>query len=1751
MKRKAWKKVLAGFFATVCLPISSLSVPAKGQAADQAQVSVEKDDNKITIGNGYISREFSTENSKLKTTKITNKRTGGSGTVFTPADGSEEFKIRMAKTISGIDRTGWTATADSYQKPTGAENGNASNLIDGNLGSYWHTRYDDQGGGQGQTNYPYNVIFTLGKSTTFQCFSYTPRQDSATNGDIKGYELYYSTSAETLGVDDAGWTLLKQGNFTYNEKNTIYVNLETPCTATQLKLKATSSNNGQNFAGGAEFNLHEKTVNVEEMSNGVREFASSALTLKGEPVDEETRATINGVEKVGRKITFNFEPYTFKDVEYTISEVIVMYNGDHFMRKYMEISVPEDKKNNAVIDYIDLESLKTNSSDASWTIPVNAGGIVQMNRFKANLGQPIYIQGMFFGCEFPAADNEIVDGTGYMRYYTGKSFDRMEKDNQLTQDGKYVTWQTVAGAARSTDNAVIQADFFEYIKSIATPSEFRIQYNSWFDNMMLISDENILESFIEIDRELNQAEVRPLDSYVVDDGWVNYNDTSVVDAARAGTTLNQSGFWEFNSKFPKGLTPSSELVHKFGSNFGVWVGPRGGYNFYGSLANILVKSGKGSKAGGSIDVADRVYVENFTKMATDWMKEYGVNYWKWDGFADGAQYAAFAAADGVPGYANRHMTGGYENMYHVTDLWEAWIDLMEAVRRCEKENNIKNLWISLTCYTNPSPWYLQWANSVWIQCTADQADAGGSNSKMDRQMTYRDAVYYDFLKNHQFQFPLSNIYNHDPVYGTEGTGMSKTTATDEQFKNYLYMQSTRGTAFWELYFSDSIMTEGKYEVTGEFLEWAEKNYHMLKNSKMFGASPNTGTVLGGSSNGEQNAYGYSCFDGTDGIISFRNSALTNKSITITFDETLGVPENAGTLKYHMEHSHNLTEGTPTTGELVYGQEYTMTLKPDEVRILRVSKDGDTAAPEFVRAYSNGENEITVKFNEKVNTGTFKVNGKGVSSVEQSADARTFRLTTGDGALTDNSTVTVTAEGLHDLAGNAMKDNSISFTYHQNNTVVKNAGMVTVSKRVKEAQDSLKGNNGFTISAEVYTESVGAVLSQGKEYEIGINENGTAYFMFNGATAVSKAIVNDGEGHKITAVKENNGMLKIYVDGKLEGAGYKEGNRYYEVKAADVVVGNDDFSGVVNAKVLDIANGYNVIEEESVIEVVTPSDEQNWASGKTVTAKWASDGSNAENNPSSRPMSMAVDGTINTSNYGEFGSDSRADSAYMEVDLEEVRAISKINLYRYWQDSRVYGGTVIVLSKTADFAEKTIVYNSDAQNFHQLGAGTDETYAESSSGKSIALSKPVDARYVRVYMHGQADGTGKTNHVVELEVIGTQSVGAADYTTVDEAVSMAAAMTKSDYKDFSAVDAAVAAVEREKDATEQAAVNAMAAAIYKAISALEEVPAKKLDSALTSAREKNLDEYTEESIAEYNRLLNEAEKVLRNSASTEQEYMDALAKVKEAKSKLTAEAPDKPNPNPPSPEKPGGTETVKKELGNVLGQAAAYKDASKYTPESWAAFQKALKDAQSAANNAASTKAEIEKARDALKAAIWALKPVDSEGEEPIAVGKVYSDSQGKYQYKVTSVAKKTVEVIGIKDPKITKVTVYNNVTFGNQKYKVTSVAASAFKKNKKVTSATIGTEVEKIGNSAFEGCVKLKKVTIKSKKLTQIGSKAFAGCKKLKSITIKSKKLKKAGKNAFKGIYKKAVIKVPSAKLKAYKKLLAKKGQSKTVKIKK
>ena len=1539
----------------VAISMFSATPFLKVKALDQGgSIVVEQDDEKLVIGNDYISREFSMVNNKLVTTKLTNKRTSGSATVLEPKAGSEEFIIQRTKTpMKGIDRSNWSAEADSYQNASGSSDGPASNLLDGNVGSIWHTGYNDSGA-QGDMAFPFAVNIDMNEEVTFKSFAYTPRSNGVeTNGNLSQYALYaantemnldYATDASGVPTNSA-WTLISSGTFVYDDVNPIYVDLAQETTANQLVFVALSAKNGKAFAGGAEFELFETTsaetkALIEAEKTASHSLPSSEFTLKDVNVTDTT-AVINNQEKVGKKVTFTFEPQTFNGVTYNVKENIVMYEGDHFMRKYLEISVPKDQALKAEIDYIDLESFVIDENYQQWSIPRGHGSLGgYFSEFISNLGQPIYVQGMFMGCEFPATNTEIVNHVGYMRYYSGKTFDRLVKDEQAAVVGDevvYNTWQTVYGAARSIEQDVIQADFFDYIYSIATPSEFRIQYNSWFDNMMFIDDQNILETFIEFDRELSKAEVRPLDSYVIDDGWTNYNQSVPTDATkirRSGKTVNKSGFWEFNEKFPDELYPSSTLANKFGSNFGLWVGPRGGYNYYGELANIMTAAGTGSKAGGAIDVADRTYVKNFAEMACDWQDRFHVNYWKWDGFANQSQFNEFAATDAIPAYSetNRHMTGGFERMYHVSDLWEAWIDLFDVVRQNAKVNNLYRFWISLTCYVMPSPWFLQWANSVWIQCSADQADAGPSTSKMDKQMTYRDGVYYEFLRQREFQFPAKNIYNHDPIYGVEGTGMNINSATTEQFQNYLYMQSTRGTMFWELYFSDSIMTDEKYAVTAEFLEWAEKNQDILSQSKMFGGDP-TGSVNA--------TYGYACFNETDGIMSLRNPDSVAQDITFTYDRNIGVKENTNG-KYHIEHQYRYS-GTAAekTGEFVYGETYTITLQPDEVRIFAISENGDTTAPVIERAYTDGANTITVKFNEKVTGSSFVVNGVPVS-VNVNDDDVSFTIKRQNPI--PEGTVVVEAKDIKDIAGNACVDNVATMIQTANKQIVATTTEnLTGSKVIEEAANSVQTDMGFSVNADVKTTSTGALVAQEGAYELGINAEGYAYFSVNGTTATATIKVNDGAEHCLTGVLENNGMVKIYVDKNIDGAKYSASNQYFVTPTADIVTGNASFSGDIAVSVFDKALGYDDIaadgEEVVVREPLNPSsftidvtsidmvynpydpeanpglifDESNttywtsaeqtkgidsstnmvinlngtyklnridymqrydskelykctgnlydivvevsmdgtqwqqvaakptvdgitevnfteteakyvriwgndsyfWKAGaqeymtvaglklygelldaggddsedvvtnlaykKTnLTARYA-DGSSMSAVNTQRPLSMVVDGIKTTSdNYADMGSDSDqagVTSAYFQVDLEDVYAISDVALYRYWKDGRSYTNSVIAISKTEDFSDAYVVYNSDVNNIHGFGAGTDAAYEETSAGKSWSFDETL-GRYVRVYMSGST--SGNTMHIVELEVYGKEYNETLDLSALETKISEALAITADGY-----------------------------------------------------------------------------------------------------------------------------------------------------------------------------------------------------------------------------------------------------------------------------------------------------------------------------------------------------------------------------------
>jgi len=114
----------------------------------------------------------------------------------------------------------------------------------------------------------------------------------------------------------------------------------------------------------------------------------------------------------------------------------------------------------------------------------------------------------------------------------------------------------------------------------------------------------------------------------------------------------------------------------------------------------------------------------------------------------------------------------------------------------------------------------------------------------------------------------------------------------------------------------------------------------------------------------------------------------------------------------------------------------------------------------------------------------------------------------------------------------------------------------------------------------------------------------------------------------------------------------------------------------------------------------------------------------------------------------------------------------------------------------------------------------------------------------------------------------------DYTKVDAAIAKANALKKGNYKDLTAVEAAVNAVVRDKNITEQSEVDAMAKAIEDAIAALQYKDADytKVDAAIAKANALNKNDYKDFSGVEA-----AVKAVVRGKNITEQSEVDKMAK----------------------------------------------------------------------------------------------------------------------------------------------------------------------------------------------------------------------------------------------------------------------------------
>ena len=168
-------------------------------------------------------------------------------------------------------------------------------------------------------------------------------------------------------------------------------------------------------------------------------------------------------------------------------------------------------------------------------------------------------------------------------------------------------------------------------------------------------------------------------------------------------------------------------------------------------------------------------------------------------------------------------------------------------------------------------------------------------------------------------------------------------------------------------------------------------------------------------------------------------------------------------------------------------------------------------------------------------------------------------------------------------------------------------------------------------------------------------------------------------------------------------------------------------------------------------------------------------------------------------------------------------------------------------------------------------GVSSNYSDAQSYKNLGTRAENSAYYMGAKSSKEA--TAIFDSVIAKLL--SMTYAGADYTDVDAAIKRANSLNKDNYKDFSKVEDAINAVNRDKDITEQEVVNGYADAINEAIDQLEYKAADytEVDKAIEKANKLNKDNYED-----FSKVEDAIKTVVRSKNITEQDEVDAMAKA---------------------------------------------------------------------------------------------------------------------------------------------------------------------------------------------------------------------------------------------------------------------------------
>ena len=483
-------------------------------------------------------------------------------------------------------------------------------------------------------------------------------------------------------------------------------------------------------------------------------------------------------------------------------------------------------------------------------------------------GSPVIIEHIFLGFEHPLSicrvNNEVVTCS-------------MHRALPL-RAGQTVTYSSVIGVSPPGQ---MRRGFLSYIeRERARPYSPFLTYNSWYDiGFNNPYDEaaalDVIHSFGE---ELVEKRNVKLDSFLFDDGWDDPH------------TL-----WSFGPGFPNGFTPLKAAAEKYGAAPGVWLSPWGGYDKakeerlkYGRQQGLETTAGGFALSGPN-------YYARFREVTLKFIRDYGVNQFKIDG----------------TGNVNSVLPGS-----QFDSDFQAAISLMREWRSVNPK-----LFINLTTGTYPSPFWLQYSDSIWRN--GDDTAFAGVGSWRERWITYRDAATYHGIVQAGPLFPLNSLMLHGMVYARQAEHLDSDPEKD--FPNEVHSYFGSGTQLQELYVTHSLLSKEDWDVLAEAAQWARHNADVLIDTHWIGGDPS-----------QLQVYGWAAWSPEKGIITLRNPSDKTRTYALDVAKAFELPQGAP--RRYQARSPWLNDRDSKSFSLTAGELKTLTLAPFEVMNLEALPD---------------------------------------------------------------------------------------------------------------------------------------------------------------------------------------------------------------------------------------------------------------------------------------------------------------------------------------------------------------------------------------------------------------------------------------------------------------------------------------------------------------------------------------------------------------------------------------------------------------------------------------------------------------------------------------------------------------------------------------------------------------------------------------------------------------------------------------------